>query len=122
MADTITLNYDFVKPEPGASEDTWGDKLNANWDSVDAVIKALDTRVVTNKNKGDTNATNIAANLVKINTNISQINAVKARATAATSAPVSSCMRKANTEPMRFTRLLVIMVAMMARASGCSRR
>jgi hypothetical protein len=38
MADGLTPNYDFVKPEVGASDDTWGEKTNANWDKADAAI------------------------------------------------------------------------------------
>ena len=43
MADANTSLYGIVKPEVGASSDTWGAKLNTNLDDLDALSGSLTT-------------------------------------------------------------------------------
>lgn len=40
MADTFTPNLNLTKPDVGFSTDTWGAKLNLDWDALDAVFTA----------------------------------------------------------------------------------
>ena len=47
MADSSTVNYGWTKPEPGASDDTWGSKINVDLDGIDSVVKGIEVRGMT---------------------------------------------------------------------------
>lgn len=60
LPDSETTRFDLTKPEDGASEDTWGPKLNGNFDAVDELLYQLLTTALYGANSGTADALAVA--------------------------------------------------------------
>jgi hypothetical protein len=109
MADTNTPNLNLTKPEVGASEDTWGTKINANLDTLDTQVfgrlsKASNLSDVASASTSRTNlglgtaATTDSTDYVNVTALTGQANMPAGTTAQRTSTPVAGALRFNSTD------------------------
>jgi hypothetical protein len=95
MPDTTTTNYGWTKPEVGASDNTWGAKLNADLDSIDTLVKSLSDAITAKLDASGYTAADVLAKLLTVDGSGSGIDADKLDGNEATAFALASAVTAA---------------------------